>query len=79
MLKLPSLSYTNLQIILTGAVNPNTLDLVGRLCRICGVSSPIIFRLNDRRELLSKVNRVLNLELDLESDVQNGYPGVICR
>ncbi len=43
------------------------------------MSSHIIFRLKDRRELLSKVNRVLNLVLDLESDVQNGYPGVICR
>ena len=62
-----------------GAVNPATLDSVGRLCRICGVSSPVIFKLNDRRELVSKVNRVLSLELDLDTDIQNGYPGVICR
>ena len=62
-----------------GSVNPASLDSVGRLCRVCGVASPVIFRLSDRRDLISKINQVLNMELDLDMDIQSGYPGVICR
>ena len=28
---------------------------------------------------MTKIHQVLNLDIDLEADVQSGYPGVICR
>jgi len=62
-----------------GAVNPETLDTVGRLCRVCGAPNAVIFRLKEKQELIGRINKVLNLTIDLEVDANDGYPGVICR
>jgi len=63
----------------TGAVNPATLDAVARLCRVCGTPNPVIFRLRDRTELISRVETVLGLKIELEEDKAGGFPGVVCR
>eukprot|EP00092_Neocalanus_flemingeri_P002307 GFUD01002464.1.p1 GENE.GFUD01002464.1~~GFUD01002464.1.p1 ORF type:complete len:950 (+),score=370.39 GFUD01002464.1:155-2851(+) len=62
-----------------GAVNPATLDPVGRLCRVCGAPNAVIFRLKEKPELVGRIGRVLNLSIDLEADAAGGFPGVICR
>ena len=49
-----------------GAVNPETLDTVGRLCRVCGAPNAVIFRLKEKQELIGRINKVLNLTIDLE-------------
>merc|ERR1719186_348398 len=61
------------------AVNPATLDAVGRLCRICASPNAVIFRLKDKLELVERVQSVLNLNIDLEEDEKKSYPGVVCR
>ena len=43
------------------------------------VSSPVIFRLSDRRDLITKISQVVKLDIDLDNDITSGYPGVICR
>ena len=53
-------------LVHAGAVNPATLDPVGRLCRVCGSPNAVIFRLKEKKELIFRINKVLNLSIDLE-------------
>merc|ERR1719509_36732 len=63
----------------SGAVNPASLDAVGRLCRVCATPNPVIFRLRDRTELVERLDSVLGLKIDLAEDKAAGFPGVVCR
>merc|ERR1719422_2461488 len=74
-----SMGHAGQSLNSAGAVNPATLDPVGRLCRVCGAPNAVIFRLKEKQELVGRIGRVLNLTIDLEADAAGGYPGVICR
>lgn len=74
-----SMGHAGQSLNSAGAVNPATLDPVGRLCRVCGAPNAVIFRLKEKQELVGRIGRVLNLTIDLEADAAEGYPGVICR
>merc|ERR1712242_478655 len=74
-----NLMATGQQTSYAGAVNPASLDELGRLCRICGKPNPIIFRLKDKVGLLERVRSVLDLQIDFESDEKLSYPGVVCK
>lgn len=78
-LAMGSVGQTSQNLNSAGAVNPATLDPVGRLCRVCGAPNAVIFRLKEKPELVGRIGRVLNLSIDLEADTASGYPGVICR
>jgi hypothetical protein len=44
-----------------------------RLCRICGTPNAVIFRLQDKTEVVERVNAILTLNIDLKvSQASNG-------
>jgi hypothetical protein len=44
-----------------------------RLCRICGTPNAVIFRLQDKTEVVERVNSILTLNIDLKvSHASNG-------
>jgi hypothetical protein len=44
-----------------------------RLCRICGTPNAVIFRLQDKTEVVERVNAILTLNIDLKvSHSSNG-------
>jgi hypothetical protein len=44
-----------------------------RLCRICGTPNAVIFRLQDKTEVVERVNAILTLNIDLKvSHASNG-------
>jgi hypothetical protein len=56
-----------------GAINPVSLAPFERLCRICGTPNAVIFRLQDKTEVVERVNAILTLNIDLKvSRASNG-------
>jgi hypothetical protein len=49
-----------------GAINPVSLAPFERLCRICGTPNAVIFRLQDKTEVVERVNAILTLNIDLK-------------
>lgn len=49
-----------------GAVNPATLAPFDRLCRVCSVPNNVIFRVQDKPEVLTRLETVLNLKIDVK-------------
>ena len=52
-----------------GAVNPATLAPFDRLCRVCSVPNNVIFRVQDKPEVLTRLEAVLNLKIDIKVTV----------
>ena len=51
----------------------------GRLCRVCGTSNSVLYRLADKPGMLSRLSNVLGLKLDTQADRDAGFPDVVCR
>lgn len=62
-----------------GAINPGSLAPFDRLCRICGAPNAVIFRLQDKTEVMERVDTILGLKINLKEDAAAGYPSVVCR
>jgi hypothetical protein len=53
-----------------------------RMCRMCAEPYPKVspvYTLHDKPELLAKIDSTLAIKINLELDVKEGYPNLICR
>jgi len=49
------------------------------LCRFCAQLSSFCFPLKDKPEILESVRFVLGVDIDLDEDMEKGYPQFVCR
>jgi hypothetical protein len=49
------------------------------LCRLCAQLSSFCFPLKDKPEILESLRFVLGVEIDLDEDMEKGYPQFVCR
>ena len=56
---------------------PNRIEQ--RLCRSCGLISPVGCKLADRPEILQTLIELTMTSIDLMKDQMEGYPGEVCK
>ena len=56
---------------------PNRIEQ--RLCRSCGLISPVGCKLADRPEILQTLIELTMISIDIMKDQMEGYPGEVCK
>ena len=49
------------------------------LCRFCAQLSSFCFPLKDKPEILESLRFVLGVDIDMDDDMEKGYPQFVCR